>query len=117
MDLELAHVVASFSNHANFQQGDSKQRDNSKQVEANRDHVGNAAPLAGTGDGNDCVEEKIEEDTQEIEADTDPGQTVEFLQVAGEITLEQDKQLGDCNELCQDDRDGHENDQVPGLVL
>ena len=98
------------------EQSHAQQRHNARQVGRHRDDICRTTPPAAHGERNRGGEQQVAEHAGEVNAAGNAGGAVDVANRPLGLAREQNKQFGDRHRFGQHDRDGHEEDEVPGLV-
>ena len=116
MRLESGFRIEVAAKDAQIKQGHSQQGNDASEVGANGNHVSRPAPSATGGERNRSRNQQIAEYTGEVDAAENAGGTIQGNQRSGLGAREEDEQFGDRHRFRENDRDGHEQDEIPRLV-
>ena len=115
MESEGRLFINLLANDAKTHECQTTQRNNAQQIKTEGDHIGNTTPAA-CGQRNHSIEQKVEENTGEVDADDDTCDLIPLAQFLVLPATKQNVQLGDRNRFGEDDRNRHKNNEVPRLV-
>ena len=97
-------------------QGNSDQGQAADQIAQDDHHIDEGAPLTRRCDRRNSVLREVGDDADEIQPHGNACHTVDLTHDATQLACQQNVELGDDPGFRQDNGNGHEDQQVPGLV-